>query len=74
MACVLARILGLESTATIPQLALYILYYFVQGKIIFVWLRITSTEISSQLSKFKKDRKFYMSGYLVFAIVDCHEF
>jgi hypothetical protein len=70
MAWFLARILGLESTATIPWLALYIIYYFVQGKIIFNRSRIISTEISSQLSNFKKDRKFYMSGYFVFAIVD----
>jgi hypothetical protein len=70
----LARILGLESTAAIPRLALYILYYSVQGKRVFDWSRIISTEITSQLSNFKKDKKFYMSGYLVFAIIDSHEF
>jgi hypothetical protein len=74
MAWLLARVLGQESTATIPRLALYILYYSVQGKIIFDWSKIISSEISFQLSNFKKDKKFYMSAYLVFAIVYCHVF
>jgi hypothetical protein len=39
----LARILGLESTAAIPRLALYILYYSVQFKKVFGWSRIIST-------------------------------
>jgi hypothetical protein len=66
----LARILGLESIVAIPRLALYILYYSVQGKRVFDWSRIISTEITSQLSNFKKDKKLFMSGYLVFAIID----
>jgi hypothetical protein len=74
MAWLLARVLGQESTATIPHLALYILYYSIQGKRIFDWSKIISTEISFQLSNFKKDKKFYMSAYLVFIIVYCHVF
>jgi hypothetical protein len=31
-------------------------------------------EITSQLLNFKKDKKFYMSMYLVFSIIDSHEF
>jgi len=74
MAWLLARVLGQESTSTIPYLALYILYYFVQGKIIFDWSKFISTKISFQLSNFKKDKKFYMFSYLVFTIVYCHVF
>jgi hypothetical protein len=74
MAWILARVLGQESTATIPHLSLYILYYSIQGKRIFDWSKIISSEISFQLSNFKKDKKFYMSAYLVFAIVYCHVF
>jgi hypothetical protein len=54
----LARILGLESTIAIPRMALYILYYSIQGKMVFYWSRIISTETKSQLSKFKKDNFF----------------
>jgi hypothetical protein len=53
MAWFLDRILILESTATIPWLALYIMYYSIQGKRICDWSRIISIEISSQLSNFK---------------------
>jgi hypothetical protein len=64
----------LESTVAIPRLALYILYYSIQGKRVFDWSRIISMEITSQLSNFKKDKKFFMFGYLVFTIIDSHEF
>jgi hypothetical protein len=74
MAWILARILGQESTATIPCLSLYILYFSIQKKAIFDWSKIISSEISFQLSNFKRDKKFYMSTYLIFSIVYCHVF
>jgi hypothetical protein len=74
MACILDRVLRHDSTTTIPCLSLYILYYSIQGKRVFDWSKIISSEISFQLSNFKKDKKFYMFVYLVFAIVYCHVF
>jgi hypothetical protein len=49
-------------------MALYILYFIVNEQAIFDWGRIISYEISSQLSSYKRGKKFYMSSYLVFAI------
>jgi len=74
MAWILARVLWHESTTTIPHLALYILYYSIQGKGIFYWSKIIATEISLQLSNFRKDKKFYMPAYLIFTIVYYHVF
>jgi hypothetical protein len=71
MAWILARVLGQESTSTIPCLFLYILYFSIQEKAIFDWLKIISSEISFQLSNFRRDKKFYMSTYLIFSIVYC---
>jgi hypothetical protein len=42
----LARVLGLESTAIIPCLDFYVLHYSVKGKMIFDWSKIISSEIS----------------------------
>ena len=74
MTWILARIVGQESTSTIPCLSLYILYFSIQKKTIFNWSKIISSEISFQLSNFKRDKTFYMSEYLIFAIVYCHVF
>jgi hypothetical protein len=47
---------------------LYILYFTVNEQAIFYWGRLISHEISSQLSSYKSEKKFYMSSYLFFAI------
>jgi hypothetical protein len=49
-------------------MALYILYFTVNEQAIFYWGRLICHEISSQLSSYKREKKFYMSSYLVFAI------
>ena len=36
--------------------------------------KIISIEISSQLSNFKKEKKFYMASYLIFSITYFHVF
>jgi hypothetical protein len=74
MAWLFARVVGQESTATVPHLALYILYFSIHEKVIFDWSKIISSEISFQLSNFKKNKKFYMSAYLIFSITYCHVF
>jgi hypothetical protein len=53
---------------------LYILYFIVKEQAIFYWGKLISFEISSQLSQYKKDKKFFMSSYLVFAIAHCCQF
>jgi hypothetical protein len=53
---------------------LYILYFIVKEKAIFDWGKLISIEISSQFSQYKKDKKFFMASYLVFAITYCCQF
>jgi hypothetical protein len=53
---------------------LYILYFTVKKKAIFEWGKLISIEISSQLSQYKKDKKFFMASYLVFVIAHCCQF
>jgi hypothetical protein len=74
MVWLLARVLGQESTATVPRLALYILYFYIEEKVIFDWSKIISFEISFQLSSFRKNKKLFMSAYLIFSIAYCHVF
>jgi hypothetical protein len=74
MAWLLARVLGQESNSTVPCMALYILYYSIQWKIIFDWSKIISSKISFQRSNVKKYKNFYIFAYLVFTIVYCHVF
>jgi hypothetical protein len=52
---------------------LYILYFTVKEHAIFDWGKLISIEISSQLSQYK-EKKFFMSSYLVFAITHCCQF
>jgi hypothetical protein len=68
IAWLFTRITGQESTGTVSRMALYILYFTVNEQAIFYWGRLISYEISSQLSSYKRKKKFYMSSYLVFAI------
>jgi hypothetical protein len=53
---------------------LYILYFTVKEQAIFDWGKLIFIEISSQLSQYKKDKKLFMSSYLIFAIVHCCRF
>jgi hypothetical protein len=62
------RLRGQESIATIYRMILYILYFTVKEKTIFDSKKLISIEISSQLSRYKKYKKFFMDSYLVFAI------
>jgi hypothetical protein len=66
--------MGQESTTTISHMGLYILYFTVNEQAIFYWGRLISHEISSQLSSYKRENKFYMSSYLVFAIAHSYRF
>jgi hypothetical protein len=65
IAWLFTRITGQESTTTISRMVLYILYFTVKEQAIFYWGKLISHEICSQLSSFKKEKKFYMSSYLV---------
>jgi hypothetical protein len=66
--------IGQESTTTISRMILYILYFTVKEKAIFDWGKLISIEISSQLSQYKRDKKFFMASYLVFVIAYCCQF
>jgi hypothetical protein len=68
------RITRQESTTTVSRMALYILYFTVNEQVIFYWGRLISHEIYSQLSSYKREKKFYMSSYLFFAIVHSCQF
>ena len=68
------RLIGQESIANISRMILYVLYFTFKEKSIFDWLKLISIEISSQLSQYKKDKKFYMDSYLVFEIAYCYQF
>jgi hypothetical protein len=49
-------------------------YFTVKEQAIFYWGKLISIEISSQLSQYKKDKKLFMSSYLVFMIAHCCQF
>jgi hypothetical protein len=68
------RITGHESTTSISRMVLYILYFTLKEQAIFYWGKLISIEICSQLSRFKKEKNFFMSSYLIFAIVHCCPF
>jgi hypothetical protein len=53
---------------------LYIVYFIVHEQAIFYWEKLISIKISSQLSHYKKDKKFFMVFYLIFSIVHCCQF
>jgi hypothetical protein len=74
IAWLFTRVTGQENTTTISRLALYILHFTVHEKSIFDWGKLISIEIASQLSNFKKEKKFFMDSYLIFAITYCHIF
>jgi hypothetical protein len=69
IAWLFTRITGQESTTSISRIVIYILYFTVKEQFIFDWGKLISIEICSQLSQFKESNKFYMSSYLIFAIV-----
>jgi hypothetical protein len=68
IAWLFTRITRQESTTTISHMVLYILYFTVKEKAIFYRGKLISHEICSQLSRFKNEKKFYMSSYFVFAL------
>jgi hypothetical protein len=68
------RITRQESTGTVSCMALYILYFTFKEQALFDWDRLISHEISSQLSTYKREKKFYMSSYLDFAIAHSCQF
>jgi hypothetical protein len=74
IAWLFTRITGQASTTSISHIIIYILYFTVKEQYIFDWGKLISIELCSQLSRFKESNKFYMSSYLIFAIVHCCPF
>jgi hypothetical protein len=74
IAWLFTRMTGLENNSTISHMILYILYFAFKEKSIFDWVKLISIEISSQLSHYKRDKKFFMASYLVFAIAYFYQF
>jgi hypothetical protein len=70
----LQGLLGRIPQLVIPKYVLYILHYSVHENVIFYWACIISNEVSFQLGNFHKTKKFYMTSYLIYAIVYCHVF
>jgi hypothetical protein len=58
----------------VPKYVLYVLHCSIHEDAIFYWARIISNEVSFQLENFHKTKKFYMTSYLVYAIVYFHVF
>jgi hypothetical protein len=74
IAWLFTRITGQENIASISWMILYILYFTIQEKVIFDWVKLISIEIASQLSHYKKDKKLCMASYLIFVITHCYQF
>jgi hypothetical protein len=74
IAWIFTGITGQENTTNISHMILYILYFTVKEHAIFNWGKLISIEISSQLSQYNKEKKLFMSSYLVFMIVHCCQF
>jgi hypothetical protein len=68
------RLTRQETTTNISRMILYILYFTVKEQAIFDLGKLISIEISSQLSQYKKEKKLFMSSYLVFTIAHCYQF
>jgi hypothetical protein len=73
IAWLFTTVMGQENMASISHMILYIFYLTIKEQAIFDWVELISIEISSHLSQYKKDKKLFMSSYLVFVIVHrCH--
>jgi hypothetical protein len=68
------RVTGQENMKTISRLALYIFHFTIHEKTIFDWGKITSIEIASLLSNFKKEKKFFKASYFILSITYFHMF
>jgi hypothetical protein len=74
IAWLFTRITGQESTTNISRMILYILYFTVKEQAIFHWGKLISIEISSQLLQYTRQKKLFMSSYLIFAVANCCPF
>jgi hypothetical protein len=74
IAWIFRRIAGQETRDSISQMIVYIIYFTIKEQAIFDWGKLISIEIYSQLSQYKKEKKIFMSYYLVFVIVHCCQF
>jgi hypothetical protein len=74
IAWIFTRITRQESAANISQMILYILYFTVKEEAIFHCRKLISIEISSQLLQYRRQKKFFMSSYLIFAVANCYPF
>jgi len=69
-----ARIIGMESTSSVPRNIIHVLHFALHENTIIDWGHIISSEVSFQLSNLKKTCKFCMTSYLIFVIAYCHVF
>jgi hypothetical protein len=67
-------VIGQKNTTNISHMILYILYFAIKEQAIFDWGKLISIDISSQLSQYKKYKKFFMASYLMIAIAYCYQF
>jgi len=71
LAWLFTKLTSQEIIATISLMIPYILYFTIKEKAILDWGKVISIEITSQLSHYKRDNKFFMDSYLLFAIICC---
>jgi hypothetical protein len=67
-----SRIIGKESMTTVLRYVLYVFHLSIHESVLFDWDRIILSEVSFELVNFQKNKKFFMSSYLIFAIAYCH--
>jgi hypothetical protein len=74
IAWLFTRITRQESATDISRMILYILYFTVKEQAIFHCGKLISIEISSQLLQYRRQKKFFMSSYLIFVVANCYPF
>jgi hypothetical protein len=65
---------GKESTSCVPKYVFYVLHESIRVRINFDWAEIISNEVSHHLFMYEQTKRFFMTSYLVYAIVYCHLF
>jgi hypothetical protein len=53
-----ARIIGQESTTSVPKYIVYIMYHSIHKDVVIDWAQIISNEVSFQLGSIRKTKNF----------------
>jgi hypothetical protein len=69
MAWLFAQLIRHEYTALMHRYVIFVIYYTLLKDETLNWDEMFSNEIAHQLIIYRKTRRFYMSSYLIFALV-----